>query len=114
MRISDWSSDVCSSDLACVVPIGLGLGRLANFVNGELLGRPTDASWGVIIPAAPGLLPRHPSQLYEFALEGVVLFVVLWFLFYKAGARRNPGMLVGTFLLGYGLPRSFFDSKRVR
>src|SRR3546814_12143628 len=69
LRIHDY--------VACVVPIGLGLGRLANFVNGELWGRPTDASWGVIFPGAPGDLPRHPSQLYEFVLEGVVLFVVL-------------------------------------
>lgn len=101
LRIHDY--------VACVVPIGLGLGRLANFVNGELWGRPTDASWGVIFPGAPGDLPRHPSQLYEFALEGVVLFVVLWFLFYKTDARRKPGMLVGTFLLGYGLARFFVE-----
>src|SRR3546814_6623708 len=61
LRIHDY--------VACVVPIGLGLGRLANFVNGELWGRPTDASWGVIFPGAPGDLPRHPSQLYEFRSE---------------------------------------------
>src|SRR3546814_16918667 len=97
MRISDWSSDVCSSDLACVVPIGIGLGRLAHFVNGALWGRPTAASWGVIFPGAPGDLPRHPSQLYEFALEGVVLFVLPCSLFSKTDATSKPGKLVGTF-----------------
>lgn len=91
--------------VACAVPIGLGLGRLANFVNGELWGRPTDAPWGVIFPSAPDQLPRHPSQLYEFALEGVLLFCVLWLMFFKTDARKKPGMLVGTFLLGYGLAR---------
>jgi phosphatidylglycerol:prolipoprotein diacylglycerol transferase len=97
LRIHDY--------IACVVPIGLGLGRLANFVNGELWGRPTEAPWGIVFPGAPDQLPRHPSQLYEFALEGVGLFLLLWFLFYKTGARKKPGMLVGTFLLGYGLAR---------
>ena len=91
--------------VACAVPIGLGLGRLANFVNGELWGRPTDAPWGMIFPSAPDALPRHPSQLYEFALEGVLLFCVLWLMFFKTDARKKPGMLVGTFLLGYGLAR---------
>ena len=95
--------------VACVVPIGLALGRLANFVNGELWGRPTDAPWGIIFPAAPDSLPRHPSQLYEFALEGVALFLLLLFLFYRTNARNKPGMLVGTFLLGYGAARFFIE-----
>lgn len=101
LRIHDY--------VACVVPIGLGLGRLANFINGELWGRPTDAPWGIIFPAAPDQLPRHPSQLYEFALEGVVLFAVLWFMFFKTDARKKPGMLVGTFLLGYGAARFIIE-----
>src|SRR3546814_2237895 len=95
--------------VACVDPIGLGFGRLANFINGELWGRPTDAPWGIIFPSAPDQLPRHPSQLYEFALEGVALFALLWFLFYKTDARKKPGMLVGTFLLGYGLSRFIIE-----
>jgi len=91
--------------VACVAPIGLGLGRLANFVNGELWGRPTSMPWGMIFPNAPDQLPRHPSQLYEFMLEGVLLLTLLAFLFFKTDARRKPGMLVGVFLLGYGLAR---------
>ncbi|TVV69692.1 prolipoprotein diacylglyceryl transferase [Sphingomonas solaris] len=96
LRIHDY--------VACVVPFGLFFGRLANFVNGELWGRPTDVPWAVIFPRA-GDLPRHPSQLYEAGLEGILLFSVLWFLFWKTDARYQPGKLVGTFLLGYGLCR---------
>jgi phosphatidylglycerol---prolipoprotein diacylglyceryl transferase len=96
LRIHDY--------VACVVPFGLFFGRLANFVNGELWGRPTDVPWAVIFPRA-GELPRHPSQLYEASLEGLLLFAVLAFLFWKTDARYQPGKLVGTFLLGYGLSR---------
>jgi phosphatidylglycerol:prolipoprotein diacylglycerol transferase len=96
LRIHDY--------VACVVPIGLLLGRLANFVNAELWGSPTTLPWGVVFPGA-GPEPRHPSQLYEGALEGIVLFLVLSFLFWKTQARYEPGKLVGTFLLGYGLAR---------
>ena len=96
LRIHDY--------VACCVPFGLGLGRIANFVNGELWGGPTDLPWGVVFPAA-GSMPRHPSQLYEAALEGVLLFAVLWYLFWKTRARYQPGKLVGTFVLGYGLSR---------
>lgn len=98
--------------VACCIPFGLFFGRLANFVNAELWGRTTDVPWGVVFPGA-GELPRHPSQLYEAALEGLVLFLVLWLLFWKTGARWKPGMLVGTFILGYGLSRfvvEFFRS----
>ena len=94
--------------IACVVPIGLFLGRLANFINGELWGRPTDVAWAVAFPEA-GPLGRHPSQLYEAALEGLVLFVLLAFLFWKTEARYQPGKLVGTFVLGYGLSRFFVE-----
>lgn len=97
LRIHDY--------VACVVPIGLALGRLANFVNGELWGRPTEAKWGIVFPDAPDNLARHPSQLYEFALEGVLLFIVLTWLFYKTNARMKPGLLVGTFVFGYGVAR---------
>ncbi|HSW93141.1 MAG TPA: prolipoprotein diacylglyceryl transferase [Gammaproteobacteria bacterium] len=84
-----------------VVPIGLGLGRIGNFINGELWGRVTDVPWGMIFPTG-GDLPRHPSQLYEFFLEGVVLFLVLWFF----SAKERPRWAVsGLFLLLYGLFR---------
>jgi len=96
LRIHDY--------VACCVPFGLFLGRLANFVNGELWGSQTDLSWGVVFPTG-GPLPRHPSQLYEAALEGVLLFAVLAWLFWKTRARYQPGKLVGVFLLVYGLSR---------
>ncbi len=98
--------------VACVVPIGLFFGRLANFVNAELWGRPTDAPWGVVFPGG-GPEPRHPSQLYEAGLEGVLLFLVLAYLFWRTDARHKPGLLVGVFVLGYGLSRflvEFFRS----
>jgi len=94
--------------VACCVPFGLLFGRLANFVNGELWGKPTDVPWAIVFPrtVAGGLDPaRHPSQLYEAALEGVVLLAVLGYMFWQTKARYEPGKLVGTFLLGYGLSR---------
>jgi phosphatidylglycerol:prolipoprotein diacylglycerol transferase len=94
--------------VACVYPIGHFLGRIANFVNGELWGRPTDGSWGIIFPGA-GALPRHPSQLYEAALEGLVLFAVLAYLFWRTRARYYPGLLVGVFALGMGLARFLIE-----
>jgi phosphatidylglycerol:prolipoprotein diacylglycerol transferase len=91
--------------VACCVPFGLFFGRLANFVNGELWGRgPTDVPWAVIFPTG-GEVPRHPSQLYEAGLEGILLGVILWYLFWKTDARYQPGRLVGTFILVYGLSR---------
>jgi phosphatidylglycerol:prolipoprotein diacylglycerol transferase len=87
------------------VPIGLFFGRLANFVNGELWGKPTDVPWAIVFPGSRDGLARHPSQLYEAGLEGLVLFAVLACLFWFTNARRRPGMLVGVFLLGYGLAR---------
>jgi len=90
--------------VACTIPPGLFFGRLANFVNGELWGAPTDLPWGIIFPYAGGV-PRHPSQLYEAALEGILLFIVLWIMFWKTRARYQPGKLVGAFLLVYGVSR---------
>ena len=91
-------------DVICAVyPIGHFLGRLANFVNGELWGRPTDASWAMVFPAA-GPVPRHPSQLYEAALEGLLLLIVLRVLIVR-GALKRPGLVIGTFAAGYGLMR---------
>ncbi|WP_205479419.1 prolipoprotein diacylglyceryl transferase [Sphingomonas arenae] len=96
--------------VACVVPIGLFTGRLANFVNAELWGAPTTVPWAVRFPeVVDGLAvvgpPRHPSQLYEALLEGLVLFAVLAWMFWKTRARYEPGKLVGAFLLFYGLFR---------
>lgn len=87
--------------IAPVAPIGLGTGRLGNFINGELWGRPTDLPWAMVFPGG-GPEPRHPSQLYEFLLEGVVLFALLWWF----SARPRPRWAVsGLFLLGYGVFR---------
>ncbi len=86
------------------VPIGLGLGRLANFVNGELWGRVTDVPWGMIFPHG-GPLPRHPSQLYQATLEGLVLFLVLIVLAMRPAIRARQGFLGGAFLAGYGIAR---------
>lgn len=100
--------------VACCVPFGLFFGRLANFVNGELWGRETDVPWAIRFPEMiNGMLvtgePRHPSQLYEAGLEGIVLGLVLWFFFWKTKARYDPGKLVGIFLLGYGMSRFFVE-----
>ncbi len=102
-----------SDAMALVAPVGLFFGRLANFVNAELWGRPTDLPWGVIFPGqaaqscagvVPGECARHPSQLYEAGLEGLVLGLVLWFLQRRGGLKR-PGLITGVFLAGYGLAR---------
>ena len=87
-----------------VVPIGLFLGRIANFVNGELWGRVTDVPWAMIFPHA-GPLPRHPSQLYQSGLEGVALFV-LGLIAIRCGALRRPGLVGALFVAGYGIARS--------
>jgi phosphatidylglycerol:prolipoprotein diacylglycerol transferase len=89
--------------ISAVGPIGLFLGRLANFVNGELWGRPSDVPWAMVFPNG-GPIPRHPSQLYEAALEGIVLFVVLALLL-RGGALKRPGLLIGAFAIGYGVAR---------
>ncbi|HRM74859.1 MAG TPA: prolipoprotein diacylglyceryl transferase [Paracoccus sp. (in: a-proteobacteria)] len=98
--------------LAVATPIGLALGRVANFINAELWGRPTDAPWGVIFPGdaaqncpgVEGLCARHPSQLYEAGLEGVALALIL-FALVRMGGLRRPGLAFGVFLAGYGLSR---------
>lgn len=94
------------SDLvAATAPIGLGLGRLANFINGELYGRVSYVPWAVIFPSG-GSQPRHPSQIYELSLEGILLFTILWFL--KDRGFR-PGVITALFLIMYGLFRSFVE-----
>lgn len=94
--------------IAPLVPPGLAFGRLGNFINGELWGRPTDGSWGMIFPQIDNL-PRHPSQLYEFALEGALLFTVLWLF---ARKPRPVGAVSGLFLVGYGSLRFLVEFTR--
>jgi phosphatidylglycerol:prolipoprotein diacylglycerol transferase len=90
-------------DLVCAfAPIGLFFGRLANFVNGELWGRATNVPWAMIFPRDLQRLPRHPSQLYEAALEGVALFLIMQIALRVFGAHRRPGLLCAIFFLGYG------------
>ena len=86
------------------VPVGLGLVRVANFINSELWGRPTDVPWAFVFPNG-GPEPRHPSQLYEAGLEGLVLFLALAILVWGAGALRRPSIVCGVFVGGYGLSR---------
>lgn len=97
------------ADIVCAsVPIGLFFGRIANFINGELFGRVTDAPIGMVFPAG-GPEPRHPSQLYEAGLEGAVLFLILFLLMRIDGVRNKPGIVSGVFLAGYGFARSFIE-----
>lgn len=91
--------------IACATPFGLFLVRLANFANGELWGRPTDLPWAIIFPRAPDELGRHPSQLYEAGLEGLLSMAILWYLFWRTDARYYPGRLMGTLALVYGVAR---------
>ncbi len=88
--------------VAPLTPIGLGAGRIGNFINGELWGRTTDVPWAMVFPHDPSQLPRHPSQLYQFVLEGIVLFVLLWWYSSKPRPRFAVG---GMFMLGYGAQR---------
>jgi phosphatidylglycerol:prolipoprotein diacylglycerol transferase len=90
------------------IPIGLGLGRLANFVNGELYGRATDVPWAIVFPGSGGE-PRHPSQLYEAALEGLALFLLLRLLTHRYHRLATPGFVSGAFAAGYGAARTFAE-----
>jgi len=93
-------------DYVCVgVPVGMLLGRLANFVNGELYGRVTDVPWAMVFPSDPAELPRHPSQLYQAGLEGLAMLVIMMLLFWTTRARYRPGLLAGVFTLGMGIAR---------
>ena len=89
-------------------PIGLFFGRIANFINAELYGRTTDVAWAVVFPNG-GPLPRHPSQLYEAGLEGIVLFAIMCFLYFGTTARYRPGFLTGVFVSGYAIARMFVE-----
>lgn len=104
LRICDY--------VACTIPFGLFFGRLANFVNGELWGRPTDVPWAIIFPLAPTAEPRHPSQLYEAGMEGLMLFAIMTFLFWKTDARNKPGLLFGVAAVWYGISRFVIENFR--
>ncbi|MCS6765762.1 MAG: prolipoprotein diacylglyceryl transferase [Candidatus Protistobacter heckmanni] len=95
--------------IAPLIPAGLAAGRLGNFINGELWGRPTDVPWAMIFPQAGDNLPRHPSQLYQFAGEGLVLLVLLWL---YARKPRPLGAVSGMFLIGYGCLRFLAEFAR--
>jgi len=95
--------------IAPAVPLGLAFGRLGNFINGELWGRPTDVPWGMVFPQARDGIARHPSQLYQFALEGLLLFVIVWL---YARKPRPSGAIAGLFLAGYGVFRFIAEYTR--
>jgi phosphatidylglycerol:prolipoprotein diacylglycerol transferase len=97
--------------VTAVVPVGLFFGRIANFINGELFGRVTDKPWGVVFPHG-GELPRHPSQLYEAALEGLVLLIILAVLMHIKWVRARSGFVAGAFLVGYGCFRMLVELVR--
>jgi phosphatidylglycerol:prolipoprotein diacylglycerol transferase len=97
--------------VSTVVPIGLFFGRIANFINGELWGRPTTVPWGIVFPGA-GPLPRHPSQLYEAALEGLLLLAVLAWAAFGARLLNRRGVVMGMFVAGYGLIRVSLENVR--
>jgi phosphatidylglycerol:prolipoprotein diacylglycerol transferase len=94
--------------VAAATPVGLGLVRVANFINSELWGRPTDVPWAFVFPNG-GPEPRHPSQLYEALLEGLVLFIVLRLLTHSALKLKSPGFIGGAFVAGYGASRIFVE-----
>jgi len=97
--------------VAAATPIGLFFGRIANFINAELVGRLSDMPWAMVFPGA-GLLPRHPSQLYEACLEGIVLFAVLRYFTHARKALAHPGLVTGVFLAGYGVARTLGEMFR--
>ena len=108
--VSVWSLfDV----IAAGTPVALGLVRVTNFINQELWGAPTDMPWGVVFPNAGDSVPRHPSQIYEALLEGLVLFLVLRFLTHPLRKLRRPGFVAGAFVTGYGLARIFVEFFRL-
>ena len=105
-RRQDWLA--ITDFIAPLVPLGLAAGRMGNFINAELWGRPTDVPWAMVFPNVD-TLPRHPSQLYEFGLEGVALFVLLWWFSTKP---RPRGAVSGLFLIGYGVFRFVVEFTR--
>ena len=102
--------DGVTDAVAAVVPIGLFLGRVANFIKPELWGRPTDVPWAMVFPGSDGQ-PRHPSQLYEAGLEGIALFALLWIVIFRGGLRRD-GFVTALFCTGYALARIVSENFR--
>jgi phosphatidylglycerol---prolipoprotein diacylglyceryl transferase len=101
---------VALGDLVAVAtPIGLFTGRLANFINGELWGKPSDVAWAMVFPADSTHVPRHPSQLYEASLEGLVLFAIVLVMTLRFNSLRKPGLNIAVFWAGYGLFRTFVE-----
>ncbi len=111
-RRSAISTLALADVVAPAAPIGLFFGRVANFINGELWGRPWNGPWSMIFPADPLQVPRHPSQLYEAALEGLVLFLALSAAVWLGGALRRSGLTTGLFLVGYALARLLVEGVR--
>lgn len=103
LRVGDY--------IACCAPFGMFFGRMANFVNGELWGRETDVPWGMIFPEG-GEVVRHPSQLYEAGMEGLLLALILWYAFWKTDARYFPGRLTGLFAFFMGIFRFIVETLR--
>jgi len=103
LRLGDLAALCCT--------IGLFFGRIANFINGELYGRATDAPWGMVFPGG-GVEPRHPSQLYEATLEGALLFILLSILMHRQWVRDRAGFVCGIFMIGYGVARMFVEHFR--
>ena len=99
--------------LGAVATIGIFLGRIANFINAELFGAPTDLPWGVIFPTDPLQVARHPSQLYEAALEGLLLFLIIRLATHVFYALRKPGLVAGIFAIGYALSRILVEFVRL-
>jgi phosphatidylglycerol:prolipoprotein diacylglycerol transferase len=118
-RLPVWS---VGDAVAFAAPIGLFLGRLANFINGELWGRPTDVPWAVVFPGEAAqtcpiwwlgeVCSRHPSQIYEALLEGVLLFAIMAVLAFGYRCLRRPGVVIGVFFLGYGTARAIVENFR--
>ncbi|MBI1384819.1 MAG: prolipoprotein diacylglyceryl transferase [Rhizobiales bacterium] len=113
-RLNDTSFFSLTDIASAAVPIGLFFGRIANFINGEVYGRPSDVPWAMVFPRevlapADEVVARHPSQLYEAALEGIVLFLIVRMFTHGRLAMRWPGFVTGVFLIGYGLARGFCE-----
>ncbi|MCQ8896338.1 prolipoprotein diacylglyceryl transferase [Limnobacter humi] len=108
-KVKGWNFFDLMDFVAPSVPLGLAFGRLGNFINGELWGRPTDGWWGVVFPQAGDLLPRHPSQLYQMSLEGFALFAWLWWFSSKP---RSRAAISAWFMMGYGGARFIVEYAR--
>ena len=98
--------------ITAAAPVGIFCVRLTNFINGELFGKPTDLPWAIAFPNG-GPVPRHPSQLYEAALEGLVMFLILWLLTYQWKKLRQPGFIAGAFILWYATSRILIEFVRL-